>query len=73
LRAHLEDAGIETRPVICGNMVRQPAIEQVRHRVSGQLVGADRVMDCGIYWGTHPNMTNDEIDYIIQAVIGFYQ
>lgn len=73
LQQHLEDAGIETRPVICGNMVRQPAIAQVQHRVSGRLAGADRVMDHGLYWGTHPNMTNDEIDYIIQAVKGFYQ
>ena len=73
LRDHLESSGVETRPVICGNMVRQPAIAHIEHRVSGVLDGADRVMDCGLYWGTHPSMTDDEVDVIIGAVKEYYQ
>ena len=73
LQDHLECCGIETRPVICGNMVRQPAVAQFDHRVSGQLDGADRVMDCGLYWGTHPKMSDADVDYIVHAVKEHYQ
>ncbi len=70
---HLEANGIETRPVICGNLVRQPAFENFDHGVSGSLGGADRVMDCGLYWGTHPFMSEDDTQFIIETVIRFFQ
>ncbi len=70
---HLEGKGIETRPVICGNLTRQPALRHYEYRVSGELAGADRVMDCGLYWGTHPYMSDSEIDYIIQTVSEHFQ
>jgi CDP-6-deoxy-D-xylo-4-hexulose-3-dehydrase len=70
---HLEQSGIETRPVICGNLVRQPALEHFGHRVSGTLKGADRVMDCGLYWGTHPFMGDDDVRYIIETVTRFFK
>jgi CDP-4-dehydro-6-deoxyglucose reductase, E1 len=68
LRDHLEANGIETRPVICGNLARQPALAHIEHRVSGNLAGADQVMDCGLYWGTHPMMGDDEVAYIVNQV-----
>jgi CDP-4-dehydro-6-deoxyglucose reductase, E1 len=70
---HLESNSIETRPVICGNLVRQPALEHFEHRVSGTLKGADRVMDCGLYWGTHPFMGDDDVQYIIETVKRFFK
>jgi CDP-4-dehydro-6-deoxyglucose reductase, E1 len=73
LRDHLEAAGIETRPVICGNLARQPALAHYDHRVSGELAGADQVMDRGLYWGTHPDMSPDETDYVIATVREFFQ
>jgi CDP-6-deoxy-D-xylo-4-hexulose-3-dehydrase len=72
LRDHLEAAGIETRPIICGNLVRQPALSERPYRISGTLDGADRAMDCGLYWGTHPSMTDDEVDYVAAAVKGYF-
>ena len=73
LRDHLEAAGIETRPVICGNLARQPALAHYDHRVSGELAGADQVMDRGLYWGTHPDMSGDEVDYVIATVREYFQ
>jgi len=72
LKGHLESNGIETRPIICGNMVRQPAFRNVTHRVVGTLRGADEVMDRGIYWGAHPSMTEEDIQYVARAVKGFF-
>lgn len=71
-RQHLEAAGVETRPIICGNMVRQPAFKHLPHRVSGRLDGADRVMDRGIYWGPHPSTTDADVDTAIGIVNSFF-
>jgi CDP-6-deoxy-D-xylo-4-hexulose-3-dehydrase len=73
LRSHLEAAGIETRPVICGNMVRQPAFAHFGHRVSGTLEGADQVMGCGIYWGLHPGMSESDVDAVVWTVREFFE
>jgi CDP-6-deoxy-D-xylo-4-hexulose-3-dehydrase len=73
LQKHLETNGVETRPVICGNLARQPAMAHVEHRVPHPLVGADRVMDCGLYWGTHPMMEPAEIAHVLDQVRMFYR
>ena len=72
LGAHLEAAGIETRPILGGNIVRQPALAPVHYRMSGELRGADRVMDCGLYWGVHPNMAAEEINYVVEMVREYF-
>ncbi|MBL7544829.1 MAG: DegT/DnrJ/EryC1/StrS family aminotransferase [Bdellovibrionaceae bacterium] len=69
---HLESNGIETRPVICGNLARQPAMKAVNHRVAGDLTGADTVMDRGLFWGSHPMMTNEEKNYVLKIVKEFF-
>src|SRR5260370_5496055 len=51
LKHHLNQHGIETRPIICGNIARQPAFANVSHRVSGNLSGADTIMDFRLVWG----------------------
>ena len=73
LRSHLEACGIETRPVICGNMARQPAFKHFDYRVSGNLDGADQVMDRGIYWGLHPGMSESDVGAVLQTVREFFQ
>ena len=71
LSAHLEANGVETRPIICGNMARQPAMAHVRHRIVGSLDGADEVMDRGLYWGLHPTCGSGEIEYLSQLLRDF--
>ena len=68
---HLEARGVETRPIICGNMARQPAMQHVRHRVAGPLLGADEIMFKGLYWGMHPSFGEAEIDYIADVIEEF--
>lgn len=72
LQKFLEARGIETRPVICGNLARQPALRHFEHRVSGDLSGANRVMDCGLYWGTHPMMGDEDIQFILKSVEEYF-
>jgi CDP-6-deoxy-D-xylo-4-hexulose-3-dehydrase len=78
LKNHLEANGVETRPVIAGNLLRQPAFRHIPHRVvsrtsEGHLPGADEVSDRGLYWGSHPTMTEQEVEYVAQTVRSFFQ
>ena len=72
-KAHLESKNIETRPVICGNLARQPAFKTINHRISGTLTGADEVMDKGLFWGSHPIMTDSEVQYVSKTVKDFFK
>ena len=72
LRKHLEKNGIETRPIICGNMTKQPGIKNIKYRISGKLSGADTIMDRGIFWGSSPDMTKSEVNYVIKVVNKFF-
>ena len=56
LRKHFEGHGIETRPIICGNIARQPAMKQFEHRIPGPLTNADHVMNYGFAIGCHQGM-----------------
>jgi dTDP-4-amino-4,6-dideoxygalactose transaminase len=29
-------------------------------------------MDCGLCWGVYPNMTADEINYVVEMVRGYF-
>lgn len=72
LADRLEGAGIETRPIICGNMARQPAMAHVPHRIAGPLTGADAVMDRGLYVGIHPLLDDAAIDHVAATIGGFF-
>jgi CDP-6-deoxy-D-xylo-4-hexulose-3-dehydrase len=71
LKRHLNKHEIETRPIICGNMARQPAFAHISHRVSGDLSGADTIMDCGLLWGLHPLMSSQDVEYVANTVLEF--
>jgi len=73
LMSHLESSGIETRPVICGNLARQPAFKLIPHRTAADLSGADAIMDKGLFWGSHPMMQTEEIDYVTKTVRAFFE
>jgi CDP-6-deoxy-D-xylo-4-hexulose-3-dehydrase len=68
LRKSLNAHGIETRPIICGNMARQPAMAHVAHRLADALPGADTIMDCGLVWGLHPALTAEQLEYLAEVV-----
>jgi CDP-6-deoxy-D-xylo-4-hexulose-3-dehydrase len=73
LKEHLTQHEIETRPVVAGNLARHPAFRHIRHRIPRPLRGADEVMERGIYWGSHPMMRDEEIDYVAARVQEFFR
>ena len=58
----LRAAGVECRPIVTGNFVRQPVLNFLKYKVSGDLDVADKLHDCGMYIGNHPLPLADEIN-----------
>jgi CDP-6-deoxy-D-xylo-4-hexulose-3-dehydrase len=60
--AALREAGIESRPLICGNIGRQPF--WLERFPPGDLPRADTVHDHGLYLPNHATLTEAEIDRV---------
>ncbi len=71
LRAHLETFDIETRPVLGGNLARQPALRHITWRADGDLPTADMLERNGLMIGINPGLSNEQIEYVIERVRRF--
>jgi len=71
--AHLESKGIETRPVVAGNLARQPFVKHFPTKTYSELKNADFIMKAGVYWACHPKMEDQEITYICDSVKGYFR
>lgn len=65
--AQLEASGIETRPIVAGNLVRHPAMDRVRHRADDSLATADRILKRGFMIGCHPMADAAELEHLEAA------
>jgi len=57
----LRAEGVECRPIVTGNFIRQPVLNFIDHAVSGSLEVADKLHGCGMYIGNHPLPLDKEI------------
>lgn len=69
----LEGAGIQTRMLFCGNIVRHPCFDEMRksgkgYRVAGELTNTDEIMNKTFWIGVYPGMTDEKIDYMIKNI-----
>jgi CDP-6-deoxy-D-xylo-4-hexulose-3-dehydrase len=62
ITSHLEKLGIETRPVVAGNIARQPGFKKLLPDFDTYLPGADVIHEQGFYIGIHPIEYSAEID-----------
>jgi CDP-6-deoxy-D-xylo-4-hexulose-3-dehydrase len=63
----LEARKIGTRQLFGGNLTRQPAYEHVPWRAIGDLPNTDSVMNQVFWIGVYPGLSNEMIDYVIDA------
>lgn len=66
--AQLEEAEIETRPVVAGNFTRNKAVRYMDYSIPYSLDNADEIHDSGFYIGNHPTVIIDKIDYYIHTL-----
>nr|WP_276179679.1 DegT/DnrJ/EryC1/StrS family aminotransferase [Halomicroarcula sp. DFY41] len=71
LREHLESKLIETRPILAGNLARQPALKQIDYRQVGKLEDADLIHENGLFVGNHHKMGDAQIEYILESIEEF--
>ncbi len=61
---YLNLRGIETRPIIAGNMSRHPVMAHYKHKVSGSLDNCNRIMDNGFAIGCHHAIGAEAREYV---------
>ncbi len=67
LRAKLEKAGVENRPLFGCIPLHQPAYSYLKNAYTGRLPNADYIGKNGFYIGCHQYLTKDELDYVVSV------
>ena len=65
---YLDSKKIQTRQLFGGNLLRQPAYKNIRHRVIGDLKNSDRVMNQAFWIGVYPGLTGEMIEYMSETL-----
>jgi len=68
--AQFTGAGIESRPIIAGNIQNQPFYKKYVSR-SYNLEGTETIADCGFYCGNYPELTEDDIEVIRSSLSAY--
>lgn len=71
LRAFLSQARIESRPIICGNVALQPAVQLYPHRIAGTLSHSTHVMHRGLAIPSHHFMASTACGYVLDQMRTF--
>jgi CDP-6-deoxy-D-xylo-4-hexulose-3-dehydrase len=73
LTGYLEKNLIETRNIFCGNILRQPAYLDIKHRVVGNLKNTDRIMNNTFFIGVYPGLSPEKIGYMLEKFDDFFK
>ena len=70
---YLEDKKIATRMLFGGNLLKQPAYQNIKYRVAGNLKNTDLVMD-NLFWiGVYPGLSAPMLNYIAKTLNNFFR
>ncbi len=70
---YLEKNKIATRMLFGGNLLKQPAYQEIKYKIYGTLQNTDLVMN-NLFWiGVYPGMTNEKMKYIFKVVDKFFK
>jgi CDP-4-dehydro-6-deoxyglucose reductase, E1 len=67
LTAYLEQCGVETRPVVTGNVAKHPVAELFPEFKARQFPGADEIHSRGLYVGLSPLQSDENVDRLLQT------
>jgi len=64
----LEKAGIQTRTIFTGNILRQPVAKKFEWDSFGNFKVSDNIMESGILLGCHNRQTKEKMDYMLEKL-----
>jgi CDP-6-deoxy-D-xylo-4-hexulose-3-dehydrase len=67
----LEKHHVDTRPIYSGNLLKQPAFENISCRIPRKLVNSDYVMKSGFFIGLHQGLTKEMLAYVFETFEDF--
>jgi len=70
---YLEGRKIATRMLFGGNLLKQPAYKDIKHRVVGNLKNTDLVMNNLFWLGVYPGLTRPMLSYVERALHNFFR
>ena len=68
--SYLNSRKIETRPIMAGNVSKQPAMKLFKYK-TGSLHNSDIIHKNGFFWGNHQGIRSPHRDYITECVDSF--
>jgi len=68
----MEKNKIMTRQLFGGNLTRQPAYQDIKYRISGELKNTDYIMNNTFFIGVYPGIEDKRREYIIQKFTEFF-
>lgn len=73
LTRFLEQNKVQTRLIFAGNILRQPAYQDIPHRAVGNLRVSDQIMEGGFFVGVYPGLDKARLDYMIEQFGKFFK
>ncbi|MGO9270777.1 MAG: DegT/DnrJ/EryC1/StrS family aminotransferase, partial [Terriglobia bacterium] len=69
----LESHKIATRLLFGGNLVRQPAYQNMPYRIAAPLTNTDFIMNQVFWIGVYPGLTPPMLDFVVGVLHGMAQ
>ena len=70
---YLESKKIETRPIMAGNIVKQPSSSLYDYRISGELNNSSKIMQNAVFIPNHQEIGVKQREFIADSIIQFVQ
>jgi CDP-6-deoxy-D-xylo-4-hexulose-3-dehydrase len=70
---YLEQNKVATRMLFSGNIVRHPAFDSIKCRISGTLENTDYIMKNTFWIGVYPGLTEEMLSYMVSVFDGFFK
>lgn len=71
LLTYLDQNKVGTRLLFAGNLVRQPYMQDLRFRISGQLTNTDNVMNNTFWIGLQPSLSREMLGFAARKIEGY--